>query len=94
MKNRSLNSIDEPYQDPGLGMKLRDTKKRPKSGRPFRPSGNGTKIVNSEFEHFQEYNPKVYTKREGPNQVRLGNPNFVTAPYKKGGGRNCPGNTL
>ncbi len=50
----------------------------------FKPSFNGSKIVTSEFEHFKEFDEKVYTKRAGPGQVLLNPPNFLTNPLKKG----------
>lgn len=55
----------EPYQDQG---QFRSTLRgaRPKSaaahGRAFRPSFKGQKVVTSEFEHFQDYSHKEYTK--------------------------------
>ena len=47
--------------------------------------------MNSEFEHFKDYDEKVYTKRAGPGQVLLNPPNFITNPLKKGKARCYPG---
>lgn len=87
-------TLDDPYNE-RKGLKLRE---RPKTGRVsekvFKPSFNGSKIVNSEFEHFKDFDDKVYTKREGPGQVKLDPKCFVTGPLKKGGGRQYPGVTI
>jgi len=65
---------------------LRERPKTSRAGdnRVFKPSFNGSKVVNSEFEHFKDFDEKVYTKRAGPGQVLLNPPNFLTNPLKKG----------
>jgi len=77
---------DDPYNE-RKGLKLRE---RPKTGRAsekvFKPSFNGSKIVTSEFEHFKDHDDKVFTRWEGPWNVKLDPKNFVTGPVKKGGG--------
>lgn len=88
-----LTLLGDEYVDPRHINKLRDSK-RPKTAKAFRTGYKGSKVRKSEFEYMPVNRQKEYTKRLGPGRVALGERGFVTAPYKKGGGRSTVGVTI